>query len=72
MIIVDIDDPKNSSFKSKLWNKYYTYLLGDQGDSFLKFNDFNRIADHPDIACKTKTGIIDTIKGKYFYGILED
>jgi len=68
LIIIDINDPQNSTLRSKLWNNYYVYLLGDQGDSFLTFDEFKKILDLKNITYdKLKTGTINTIKGKYFY-----
>lgn len=73
LIIVDVDDPQNSTFRSKLWNNYYVYLLGDQGDSFLTFNEFKKILNSEKFACyKLKTGVISTIKGNYFYASIKD
>lgn len=73
LIVVDIEDPQNSTLRSKLWNDYYVYLLGDQGDSFLSFNEFKRlvVSEQRDISSKTKIGMINTIKGKYFYASIK-
>ncbi len=68
LIIVDIEDPQNSTLKSKLWNDYYVHLLGDQGESFLTFSEFKSLVNSEKDKCdKIKFGIINTIKGKYFY-----
>lgn len=68
LVIVDIDDPQNSTLRSKIWNDYYVYFLGDRGDSFLMFDEFTKVIDFENSAKnKLKTGIINTIKGKYFY-----
>jgi len=73
LIIIDVDDPQNSTFRSKLWNSYYVYLLGDQGDSFLTFNEFKKTLSSEKFAgYKLKTGIIKTIKGNYFYASVKD
>ncbi len=73
LIVVDINDPQNCTFRSKLWNSYYVYLLGDQGDSFLTFNEFERILNSKKLACYgLKTGVINTIKGNYFYASIKD
>ncbi|MDP3875094.1 MAG: methyltransferase domain-containing protein [bacterium] len=73
LIIIDVDDPQNSTFRSKLWNSYYVYLLGDQGDSFLTFNEFKKILNSENIAgYRIKTDVIDTIKGNYFYASVKD
>ncbi len=73
LIIIDVDDPRKSTFRSKAWNKYYVYLLGDQGNSFLSFELFNKILGAKELIYKKlKTGIINTIKGKYFYASIEN
>ncbi len=73
LIIVDIDDPQKSTFRSKIWNKYYVYLLGDQGNSFLSFEQFNKMLNAKKFAYKDlKTGVINTIKGRYFYASMSN
>jgi len=73
LIIIDVDDPRNSSVKSRLWNNYYVYLLGDQGNSFLTFSEFEKALDfEKSVSIRLKTGAIDTIKGKYFYASASD
>lgn len=64
LIIVDIDDPKNKSFKSRIWNKYYVYMLGDQGESFLTHDQFKDCIGE---STNQKFGSIKTIKGEYLY-----
>jgi ADP-ribose pyrophosphatase YjhB (NUDIX family) len=68
LIIVDVDDPQNSSLLSRLWNKYYVYLLGDQGDAFLKFKEFDNLIEVGNTNNRLRTGTINTIKGRYFFG----
>lgn len=73
LIVVDVDDPQNSTLKSKMWNSYYVNLLGDRGDSFLRFNEFKKMLGSEEFAdCYVKTGIINTIKGDYFYASIKD
>lgn len=73
LIVVDIDDPKNTTLRAKLWNIYYTYLLGDQGDDFLIFGEFKKIFDSKKfLNYQVKTGLINTIKGNYFYASVRD
>lgn len=73
LIVIDVDDPQNSTFRSKLWNNYYVYLLGDQGDSFLTFNEFKKTLNSEKLAgYGLKTGVINTIKGNYFYASIKD
>ena len=72
LIVVDVDDPQNSTLRSKLWNDYYVYLLGDQGDSFLTFDQFKKMLYFDNAGNEPKIGIINTIKGRYFYASIND
>jgi len=73
LIVIDIDNPQHTTFRAKLWNNYYIYLLKDQGDDFLKFNEFKKILDSEKFFnCEIKTGLINTIKGNYFYASIKD
>ncbi len=67
LIIVDIDDPQKSSWLSRMWNNYYVYILGDQGDSFLNFDQFKEMLTTTLPDRKYTTGFINTIKGRYFF-----
>jgi len=74
LIIVDVEDPQHSTLRSKLWNDYYVYLLDDQGDSFLNFDEFKRLINSEEKGVSgsvVKIGIISTIKGKYFYASIK-
>ncbi len=73
LIVVDIDDPQHTTFRAKFWNSYYVYLLGDQGDDFLNFNEFRKVLDSKTFSdCRIETGLINTIKGNYFYASIKD
>jgi ADP-ribose pyrophosphatase YjhB (NUDIX family)/SAM-dependent methyltransferase len=72
LIIIDIDDPQNSSFLSKLWNNYYVYILGDQGESFFTFKKFKELCEQKNPTDKLKMGFIPTIKGRYFFAAIKD
>ena len=72
LIVVDIDDPQNSSLLSKMWNNYYVYLLDDQGENFLKLAEFKRLLKSINENRKITTGGINTIKGNYFYADIKD
>jgi SAM-dependent methyltransferase len=66
LIIVDVDDPRNHSLKSRLWNTYYRRVLGDQGEDFLSYAEFrSRLEEWLD--CEVRFGTIETIKGRYYY-----
>lgn len=76
LIIVDIDDPYQSNFLTKIWHWYYKYFLGDKGHSFLTFQKFKEVIKENIKDKKITFGTINTIKGRYFYaslyGSLED
>jgi adenylate cyclase class 2 len=66
-IIIDIEDPTRSSFFAKIWNWYYIHFLGDQGESFLTFEKFKETIKNNIANKEIVFGIVNTIKGKYFY-----
>lgn len=73
LIVVDINNPRSDSFLSKMWNKYYTYLLGDQGDSFLNYDEFQELikkAASRFNRLEVDFKIVGTIKGRYFISSL--
>lgn len=72
LIIVDVEDPNRSNFLSKLWHWYYVYLLGDQGNYFLSFNEFKKNIEENIRDKKVDFGVINTIKGRYFYCSLSE
>jgi len=69
LIIVDVNNPAQSSFVSKLWHWYYIYFLGDQGENFSTLDELrNKIEELTGTENKKiNSGIIRTIKGDYFY-----
>lgn len=73
LIVIDVEDPQKSGLRSKLWNDYYVHLLGDQGDSFLNFDEFKQLigSKRRESSVKTNVGIINTIKGRYFYASIK-
>ncbi|NUQ57585.1 MAG: methyltransferase domain-containing protein [Candidatus Paceibacter sp.] len=71
LIIVDIDDPKNYSFLSKIWNFYYKHVLGDCGKYFLSFEKFKKIIDFKTTNEKRRLGVANTVKGRYFFISIE-
>lgn len=72
LIIVDIEDPNRSNFLAKIWHWYYVYFLGDQGGPFLTFPEFKEIIEKNIENKKSTFGIINTIKGRYFYASLSE
>lgn len=72
LIIVDIDNPSRSTYLAKIWNWYYVHFLGDQGDFFLTYREFKKILSENIQNKKIACGIINTIKGRYFYASLID
>ncbi len=67
LIVVDIEDPRRSNFLSKLWHYYYVHFLGDVGGNFLGYNEFKNFIENNIKDKQVDFGIINTIKGKYFY-----
>lgn len=65
LIIVDIEDPRNSTYRSKIWNWYYQIFLGDKGNYFLSFDKFKTILSSPQK--EFVLGKIPTLKGEYMY-----
>lgn len=65
LIIVDIEDPSRSTFRSKIWNWYYRTFLGDEGNCFLNFDSFKTFLS---IEKKFILGEFSTLKGNYMYG----
>jgi ADP-ribose pyrophosphatase YjhB (NUDIX family)/SAM-dependent methyltransferase len=68
LIIIDINDPRNTGFIPRLWNNYYVYILGDQGESFLNFKDFQSLALPHYKEMKMYVGTVNTVKGQYYFG----
>jgi len=68
-IIIDIIDPK-LNLLAKIWNKYYVWMLNDQGDYFINFDQFKRIFKlyFPNI--KIEFNKIWTIKGPYTMAVV--
>ncbi len=67
LIIVDIEDPQKTTLLAKVWNYYYRMLLGDQGETFLTYNEFKEMIQSVVKNKKYIVGKIKTIKGPYFY-----
>lgn len=68
-IIIDIIDPK-LNLLARLWNKYYIWMLDDQGDYFINYEQFNKIFNlyFPDR--KIKFSKIWTVKGPYMMAVI--
>lgn len=72
LIIVDIENPSKSNFLSKIWHWYYVHFLGDKGGNFLTIKEFKEIIKKNIKNKKLNFGIINTIKGKYFFTSLSE
>ncbi len=71
IIVVDIEDPRRSR-RGRLFNWYYTNVLGDAGAShhFLTPNTFRRLLE---AAFGDRLGgieMIETLKGRYMLGVI--
>jgi len=71
-IIIDVENPYKSNFLSKLWHFYYLYFLGDKGQNFSTIKDLKKVVEKNIKDKDIKSGIINTIKGDYFYFSLTD
>jgi len=71
LIIVDIESPSQSNFLTRIWNWYYRHLLGDRGGHFVTLQNLKEIIKGNIADKKIISGIIDTIKGRYFFISLE-
>ncbi|MEK7208863.1 MAG: class I SAM-dependent methyltransferase [Patescibacteria group bacterium] len=67
LIIVDIENPKNSSIRARIWNWYYRIILGDKSDYFLDFEEFQSTLSSA--GNQFTFGKFPTMKGDYMYGV---
>lgn len=70
LIIMDVEDPLTTSWKHRVWNKYYRSFLHDQGDSFMTYKEFCDLILNisPDAYIeRIKTG-----KGVYMLALIEN
>ncbi|MBU1130950.1 class IV adenylate cyclase [Patescibacteria group bacterium] len=72
LIIIDIEDPNHSTFLSKIWHLYYINFLGDQGNNFVKFDEFKKLIEKNIKIKKIDFGVINTIKGRYYYSSVHE
>lgn len=70
-IIIDIIDPK-LNLLAKLWNKYYVWMLDDQGDYFINFEQFRQIFKLYFPNSKIEFNKIWTVKGPYMMAVVEN
>lgn len=71
LILVDVENPRTSSFRAKVWNWYYREFLGDQGGYFLSRPQFTETIQNFFPDCKKQFSNISTIKGNYMVVIVE-
>ncbi len=63
-VIMDIVDPK-LSLLARIWNKYYVWILRDQGELFINYEQFKQIMNLYFSDQKVKFMKIWTVKGPY-------
>lgn len=68
-IIIDIIDPK-LNLLARLWNKYYTSFLNDQGVCFINYEQFKKIFKLYFSGSKIEFSKISTIKGPYMMAVI--
>lgn len=67
IILVDIEDPKNSMISSKIWNYYYKKFLGDLGGAFFNKKQFEDVVKWYFHENEKSFDYVQTIKGKYMF-----
>ena len=75
VIIIEIDNPLTYSFKSFIWNFYYSKFLKDDGKNFVNEDEFNKL--HTKLKNITSTvkifnASLKTIKGNYLFTLIEN
>lgn len=70
-IVIDIIDPK-LNLLAKLWNKYYVWMLDDQGDYFINFEQFKQIFKLYFAESKIEFSKIQTVKGPYMMAVVNN
>ncbi len=71
ILIIDIEDPRNSTILAKIWNKYYVYFLRDQGGYFLNKEKFKKLLSRCFLASEFVIKDISTIKGNYLLAVIK-
>ena len=69
--MIDIIDPK-LNLLAKLWNKYYVWMLDDQGDYFINFEQFKQIFKLYFAESKIEFSKIQTVKGPYMMAVVNN
>ncbi len=67
IIIVDIEDPTNSTFLAWLWNRYYVWFLKDQGHHFVSRSRLKKMIDAVFPHSSNHIHTIKTVKGNYLF-----
>lgn len=64
VLLMDIENPRKTSLRAKLWNNYYKWFLKDCGNLFYKRKELNQILKE---AYKKEISpqIIESVKGTY-------
>ncbi len=70
-VVIDIIDPK-LNLLAKLWNKYYVWMLDDQGDYFINFEQFKKVFKLYYPSSKIDFSKIWTIKGPYMMAVVDN
>ncbi|MFA6407437.1 MAG: methyltransferase domain-containing protein [Candidatus Paceibacterota bacterium] len=71
LVIVDIENPRQSTKAAYVWNWYYRKILGDQGGFFLSQEQFHNIIKGFFSHERVKFGVIYTVKGRYLTAIVD-
>ena len=75
LIIVDIENPKKSTFSARFWNRYYEDWLGDGDDHAHKFHGKDSFAKLINLAFSDAEKIVfanqRTMKGNYMLAVID-
>jgi hypothetical protein len=70
IIIMDVQNPSDNLL-AKIWNIYYRFLLGDQGENFLTYMEFSSHLKHVYSDRRVKLRKVNTIKGPYMMAVID-
>ncbi len=68
VLLIEIEDPRKH-WLAHAWNRYYRWVLGDDGENFLDFSAFRRIVTA--VAPSAEFGSLFVLKGNYMFASIE-
>lgn len=72
ILIVDIEDPRRSGLRARIYNLYHTWFLGDQGKNFFSREEFSYlISSFYKGAINIRFDDLNTVRGRYLFASVE-